>query len=296
MLKIGSHVSFSKNKMIGCIEESLKYGANTFMFYTGAPQNTIRKEIDLENVAKAKEMLKEFNFDINDIVVHAPYIMNLATPKKENFEFSVEFFKKEIERCKLLGIKILVFHPGNAVGITREEGLDNLIKALHLINDNDICLAVETMAGKGTEICRNLDELKYLFDHTKGLNLKVTLDTCHLNDSGVDISKFDEYLEDFDKSIGLDKIACVHVNDSKNVIGAAKDRHENIGFGTIGFENLINVFYNEKLKNVPKILETPYIKDGNKSYAPYKEEIDMIKAKVFNPNLVNDIIKNANIS
>lgn len=291
MIKIGSHVSYSKNGMIGCINETLSYKANAFMFYTGAPQNTLRKDIDLENVLKAKELLKENNIDINSVIVHAPYIINLATSKEENRNFSIEFLKKEIDRCKLLGVKYLVLHPGNAVGITKEEGLENLISALKIIADESVCVIIETMAGKGTELCRDINELKYVLDNLKGLNFGVTLDTCHLHDSGVSISLFDEYLSKFDRLIGIEKIKCIHVNDSKNVMGSHKDRHENIGFGEIGFDALINVIYNESLKNVPKILETPYVKDGKASYAPYKFEIEMIKNKEFNPVLIEDILE-----
>lgn len=295
MLKIGSHVSFSKKGFVGAIEETLGYGGNAFMFYTGAPQNTVRKEIDKDNVNKGISLLQENNIDISSVIVHAPYIVNLATNKEENREFGIEFISKEIERCKEIGVKYLVLHPGNAVGIEPIEGMNNLINALKIINDPKVCIIIETMAGKGTEICRNLDELKYVMDNVKGLNIGVTLDTCHLSDSGVDISKFDDYLEEFDEKIGIDKIKCIHVNDSKNIVGSKKDRHENLGYGEIGFESLINVIYNEKLVNVPKILETPYVKDGKKSYAPYKREIEMIKTKLFNSNLINDVISDNNI-
>lgn len=294
MIKLGSHVSFSKGGLIGCIEETLGYGGNAFMFYTGAPQNTIRKSIDLENVKKAFDLLKEHNIDINSVIVHAPYIVNLATDKKENRDFGIDFIKKEISRCKELGVKFLVLHPGNAVGIESSVGLDNLVDSLKQISDDEVCIIIETMAGKGTEICRDINELKYVLDRVSDLNIGVTLDTCHLNDSGVDISKFDEYLDLFDELIGIDKIGCVHVNDSKNELGMKKDRHENLGFGTIGFDNLLNVIYNERLKNIPKILETPYIKDGKKSYAPYKYEIDMVKNKEFNQNLIDIIISDNN--
>ncbi len=290
MLKIGSHVSFSKNGLVGCIEETVKYGGNAFMFYTGAPQNTIRKAIDKENVKKAHSLMKDNNIDINSVVVHAPYIVNLASPNEESRSFGIEFLKKEIERCKTLGIKFLVLHPGNAVGITPKEGMDNLVESLKILENDSVKIIIETMAGKGTEICRNLDELKYVLDNFKSKNIGVTLDTCHLSDSGVNMGNFDEYLDLFDKLIGIDKIGCIHVNDSKNEIGSKKDRHENIGFGNIGFDSLISVIYNSRLESVPKILETPFIKDGKKSYAPYKEEIQMIKEKVFNKNLIEDIM------
>lgn len=287
---IGSHVSFSKQGLVGAVNEVLSYGGNAFMFYTGAPQNTIRKDIDTNNVMEAHEIFKKNNISIDSIIVHAPYIINLATSKEEQREFSVNFLKNEIERCKILGVKYVVLHPGNAVGITKEDGISNLIDSLKKIADEDVCVTIETMAGKGTELCSNIDELSFVFDSVKDLNFGVTLDTCHLNDSGVDISKFDEYLDEFDKKIGIDKIKCIHLNDSKNELGLKKDRHENIGFGTIGYDSLLNVAYNDKLKNVPKILETPYIKEGKSSFAPYKHEIEMLRKKEFNNNLIEDIL------
>ncbi len=288
---IGAHVSYSKNGLLGCVKDTLFYEANAFMFYTGAPQNTIRKPIDKELTIKAHELMKENNISINNIVVHAPYIINLASPKISNWEFSISFLKQEINRLRELGMKMLVLHPGNAVGIEKKEGLDNIIRALpELIND-DVMILLESMAGKGTECGNSLEELAYLIEPFKDQNIGVCLDTCHLHDAGYDISKFDEYLDKFDKLIGLDKLKCIHVNDSKNDRGAKKDRHENFGFGTIGFDTLINVCYNERLKNIPKILETPHFKDEKTTYPPYKEEIKMIKEKKFNKNLEEDTIK-----
>ena len=182
-------------------------------------------------------------------------------------------------------------HPGSSVGLERTTALDNIINALNIIiTENTSCMILlETMAGKGTECGINLEEIKYLID---GVNIQdkigVCLDTCHLNDSGIDLNKFDEYLNSFDKLIGINKIKCIHINDSKNIIGSHKDRHENIGYGTIGFDTLIKVIYNDKLKEVPKILETPYIEEK----PPYKEEIKMIKEKVFNPNLIESVLNN----
>ncbi len=286
MLKIGSHVSFSKNGLYGSVIEAISYNANSFMFYTGAPQNTVRKEINMIEVNKAKDLMNQENINIKDVICHAPYIINLATAKKEQWDFSVEFLNKEIERCKLMGVKNIVVHPGNAVGILRSEGLQNIVNALKILVNEDVTILLETMAGKGTELCSNIDELKYVLESVNHNNLGVCLDTCHLNDSGIDISNFDLYLDEFDKNIGINKIGCIHVNDSKNNLGEKKDRHENFGFGTIGFDSLIKVIYNEKLKDVPKILETPYVGD----YPPYKHEIEMIKSKVFNSNLKAEII------
>ena len=296
-LIIGSHVSFNKEDgLFGTVKEALSYGENTFMFYTGAPQNTIRGKIDEAKTNKAKELMKENNIDINDVIIHAPYIVNLANNNDEDkYAFAINFLKQELKRAESLGIKKVVLHPGSHVGLGIETGLHNIINGLNVVLEEEegpiICL--ETMAGKGTELGKNFEEIKTILDNVKNNNrLLVCLDTCHLNDAGYDVKKFDNLLEKFDKIIGLDKIGCIHINDSKNEKGAHKDRHENIGFGTIGFENIIKIIYNEKLKGVPKILETPYVSiSGGKdrTYAPYKQEIEMIKENKFNPNLLDDI-------
>ena len=291
MLIIGSHVGFNKNTQLkGSLEEALSYGANTFMFYTGAPQNTARSPIEDGLTLEAMAKMKELNFDYSKVIVHAPYIINLANPDKEKLQFSIRFLKEEIHRCEQLGIKYLVLHPGSHVGEGVETGINTIIKALDMVlagMNTNVVILLETMAGKGTEVGKTIEEIKQIIDESQYKdNLGVCLDTCHLNDAGYDISKFDEYLQLFDKEIGIDKIKCVHVNDSKNELGSHKDRHENIGFGTIGFDNLIKVIYNTQLENVPKILETPYV---DKEYAPYKHEIDMIKNKKFDNNLIDKI-------
>ena len=286
---IGSHVSFGKDQLLASAQTAVSYGANTFMFYTGAPQNTIRAELKRDITEKAWEYMKENNIDINNVICHAPYIINLANKEKiESWNFSISFLKNEIKRITEMGVNYIVVHPGNALKLDREEALNNIALALNFIIDEDTkpMILLETMAGKGSECGINIYELKSILDKVN-LNKKlgICLDTCHLNDSGVDIAQFDEYLDDFDREIGLDKVKCVHVNDSKNVIGSKKDRHANIGFGTIGFDNLLNVIYNPKLKDVPKILETPYIGE----FPPYKFEIAMIKSKKFNPSLESDV-------
>lgn len=292
---IGSHVSFdSKEQLLKSVKESISYNANTFMFYTGAPQNTKRSPINDELTYRAYELMKDNNFRLDKIICHAPYIVNLANdidPSK--YDFSINFLKQEVSRLEELGIKYLVLHPGSSVGIDRDKALYNIANGLNKILENQpsVTILLETMAGKGTECGVNIDELKNIIDLVLYKdNIGVCLDTCHLNDSGVDISRFDEYLDTFDSIIGIDKIKCVHINDSKNEISSHKDRHENIGYGTIGFENLINVIYNERLKDIPKILETPYVGD-KKEYPPYKFEIEMIKNKKFNENLISDIIE-----
>ncbi len=289
---IGSHVGFNKKEqLLGSVKEALSYEGTTFMFYTGAPQNTTRLPIDDNLTKQAFDLMKENNIDPKNVIVHAPYIVNLANEK--NFEFSINFLKQEITRVEQLGFDKIVLHPGSHVGIGSDQAIKNITKCLNevLINTN-VKILLETMAGKGTEVGITFEQLKQIIDGINNKdNIAVCLDTCHINDAGYDLNNFDDILQEFDKMIGLDKLLCIHVNDSKNPIGSHKDRHENIGYGHIGFENLIKVIYNEKIKNVPKILETPYIKDENNSYPPYKFEIEMIKGKKFNSNLIDDIIR-----
>ena len=287
---IGSHVSFNKEQLLASVKETLLYGANTFMFYTGAPQNTIRSGINDELTIKAMELMKENNISIDNVICHAPYIINLANNiVEEKYIFAQNFLRQELDRCERLNVKYIVLHPGSATSLSRDIAIKNIINALNNVikEDDKVMILLETMAGKGTEVGINLEEISSIINGLKFKNkIGVCLDTCHLNDSGVDISNFDDYLIDFDKVIGIDKIKCVHVNDSKNILSSHKDRHENIGYGTIGFDNLLKVIYHDKLKDVPKILETPYI-EGK---APYKYEIDMIRKKEFNSNLREDVI------
>lgn len=295
-LIIGSHVSYTKEEgMLGSVKEALSYKENTFMFYTGAPQNTFRAKIDENKVKKAKELMKENDIDINNVIIHAPYIINLANDKdKDKYNFAINFLKEELKRAKILGIKNIVLHPGSHVGLGVEKGIQNIINALNeVLKEEGPTICLETMAGKGTEIGKTFEEINEIIKGIKNKEkIGVCLDTCHLNDSGYDIANFDELLEKFGKIIGINKIKCIHINDSKNEKGTHKDRHENIGFGKLGFQNIINIIYNEKLKEVPKILETPYISmNGGKdrTYPPYKFEIEMIKNKKFNPNLLEEI-------
>ena len=290
MLILGSHVGFKKDEqLLGSLKEALSYGANTFMFYTGAPQNTMRYPINEEKRDEALLMMREHDIDYSKVVVHAPYIINLANDDEIKFNFSVQFLKEEIARCNILGIKKMVLHPGSHVGLGIERGIESIIRGLNLILDGkyDVTILLETMAGKGSEVGSRLEEIKTIID---GVNDKehigVCIDTCHLSDAGYDLRDFDKFLEEFDKIIGVDKIGCVHVNDSKNVFGLHKDRHENIGFGEVGFDTLMNVIYNKRIEEVPKILETPYV---DREYPPYKYEIEMIKNRKFDLDLIKKI-------
>lgn len=298
MLIIGSHVSFGTKQLLQSVTEAVSYNADTFMFYTGAPQNTIRKDIDDTLTLQATVIMQENKIDINNVICHAPYIVNPATNDPEKREFAINFLKQEISRCVSLGVKYLVLHPGSSVNITKEEGLDNIITVLNSILDNqyDVTILLETMAGKGNERGITTDELAYLINNVNdNTKLGVCIDTCHLNDAGIDLTSFDKYLDDFDQKIGVSRIKCVHVNDSKNPFNYHKDRHANIGFGTIGFDTLSNIIYNPRLDNIPKILETPYVGDTDdakeKKYPPYKYEIAMIRNKTFDNELLDKIRK-----
>lgn len=284
MLKIGSHVGMNgKKMMLGSVEEALSYDANTFMLYTGAPQNTKRKEISELNIEAARALMKEKG--ITEFIVHAPYIINLAnTVKPETYELAVRFLRLELARASAMGSRILVVHPGAHVGAGAEAGIASIVKGLNevLTDDSDCLIALETMAGKGSEIGRTFEELARIYDGvTKKDRLRVCFDTCHTHDSGYDIvNDPDGVLARFDRILGKDQIAVFHINDSKNPCGAAKDRHENLGKGCIGFDALNRIVHHPDFQDVPKILETPWIPidgDPKSTRAPYKKEIAMLR-------------------
>lgn len=294
---VGSHVGMKgKDMFLGSVKEALSYGANTFMVYTGAPQNTRRKKIEELNIEAGQQLMKEKGID--SFVVHAPYIINLAnTTKPETFELAVEFLGIEVERTKAMGSETLVLHPGSHVGAGVEAGIDRIIEGLNQVmyRNMPVFITLETMAGKGSEIGREFEELQRIYQGVKYPEyLRVCFDTCHVSDSGMDIkSDFDQVIEQFDRSIGKDQIAVFHINDSKNPMGAGKDRHENLGFGEIGFEALNAIVHHEDFKTVPKILETPYVKDkdGKKSYPPYRYEIEMLRKQEFDPQLKEKVLE-----
>lgn len=280
--------------LLAASEEAVSYGANTFMIYTGAPQNTRRKKIeDLNIEAGTKHMIEN---GIVDIVVHAPYIINIGNAvKPETFELGVDFLRREIERTEALGAKQIVLHPGAHVGEGPETGIKKIIEGLNevLTKEQNVQIALETMAGKGSECGKTFEELAQIIDGvTLNEKLSVCFDTCHTHDAGYDIvNDFDGVINQFDKIIGMDRIKVFHINDSKNICGAAKDRHENIGFGHIGFEALNYIVHHDQFTDIPKILETPYVgTDKNNKKPPYQLEIEMIKAKEFNSELQNKLL------
>ncbi len=288
MLKIGSHVSLSSPEyLVGSVKEAISYGANSFMIYSGAPQNTRRVDTSLFHLEEASLLMKEHQIPRENVILHAPYIINLAnTTKPATFELAVNFLAQEVRRAQEMDIKVIVLHPGAHVGAGIEAGIARIIEGLDqvmsLVDMNDTIIALETMAGKGTEIGRTFFELAQIRTQVKQPeNLGFCLDTCHVHDAGYDVSEFDRLLDDFDATLGLEHLAVVHVNDSKNLRGAQKDRHANLGYGEIGFDTLIDIIYHPRLAHLPKILETPYV--GKK--APYAIEIESIKNKKFNPQL-----------
>ncbi len=283
-IKLGCHVGMAGKEMfLASAKEAASYGANVFMLYTGAPQNTRRKDISELNIEAGWEYARQHG--IEEIVVHAPYIINLAnTVKPETYELAVEFLEKEIIRTAAMRSHIMVLHPGSHVNAGVEAGIAQVIKGLNTVlnqNDDDVYIALETMAGKGNEVGRTFEELKAIYDGVdKKDRLRVCFDTCHVNDAGYDIvNHYDEVFEEFDKVIGLDQIAVFHINDSMNPLGAHKDRHANIDKGSIGYETLHRLVHDERFIDVPKILETPWLAEegsDKKTKPPYKEEIEWL--------------------
>ncbi|MGN0267244.1 MAG: deoxyribonuclease IV [Lachnospiraceae bacterium] len=284
MIKLGSHVGMSgKDMFLNSVKEAVSYHADTFMVYTGAPQNTRRKEIDQLNIPAAWDYMREHG--IEEFVVHAPYIINLGNAvKPETYQLAVDFLALELERTHAMGSNILILHPGSHVGEGVDVGIRQIIQGLNqvLTADTPCYIALETMAGKGSEIGRSFEELARIYDGVAcNDKLRVCFDTCHTHDAGYDIvNDFDGVIEQFDRLLGKDQIAVFHINDSKNVRGAGKDRHANLGQGEIGFDAIYNIVHHPEFTQVPKILETPYIPDPvdpKKSWPPYKEEIARLR-------------------
>lgn len=298
MLIIGSHVSFTKDtQLVGSVLETLEYGANTFMFYTGAPQNSIRTPLDRLKINEALELMKQHNINTLDVVVHAPYLINLGNLNPEKYQVSYNLLVIEIDRTIKMGCRYLVLHPGASMDYDRNESLNQIARLLNdaIKTNPSIVILLETMAGKGSEVGRTFEEIAYLIERIdRKESIGVCLDTCHINDGGYDLSNPDLILQEFDKVIGLNYLKVCHINDSKNPTGAHKDRHENFGFGHIGFDKLVNFIYHPLLKDKIFILETPYVKENEKdkiSYPPYKFEIQTIKDKTFDPELKQKIIE-----
>lgn len=296
---IGSHVSMSgKEMLLGSAKEAASYGSNVFMIYTGAPQNTRRKEVSLFRLEEAKAFMAANGLEF--CTVHAPYIVNLGNTIKEGyFEFATDFLRQEIERVEYIGAQQITMHPGSHVGQGVDMGLAQIVRGLNevLSPSQSAQIALETMAGKGTEIGRNFEELARIIDGvTHNEKLSITLDTCHVYDAGYDIvNDLDGVLNEFDQVIGLERLKVLHINDSKNPFKSHKDRHANIGQGSIGFDVLNRIVHHPQLTHIPKILETPWVKiDEKKKVAPYRHEIQMLHSQTYNPHLMRDIIEASN--
>lgn len=295
-MKIGCHVRmFAPNYLLDSVKEALSYGANTFMFYTGAPQNSLRTPVEKLKIDEFKKILNDNHLNIKDIVVHAPYLINLGNCEDlEKFNTSIKMLDNELSRTDKIGCQYLVLHPGNALKSSKSDAILNIAKGINevLYKYPNVTLLIETMAGKGSEVGSNFSEIKEIINKINSKNnIGVCLDTCHINDSGYDLNHPNEIINEFDKIIGLNYLKVIHVNDSKNILNSHKDRHANFGFGEIGFDNLINFIYHPLLEDKIFILETPWISFNGKKdiFPPYKFEIEMIKNKIFNPNLFNDV-------
>lgn len=282
MLKIGSHVSFSDTGLQNAANEAVTYGSTSFMIYTGAPQNTRRKPIEEQYLSEGTEIMVKNHID--EIVVHAPYIINLGSYNDSTFELAVRFLQEEIRRTHYLGVKNIVLHPGAFTDKDAEYGMARIAQGLNEVlegvKDTNVNITLETMAGKGTELGRTFEELATIIDKVSdNRKIKVCMDTCHVHDAGYDIvNDFDGVLEHFDRVLGLDRLAVVHLNDSKNMRGAGKDRHAPVGAGLIGFEAMKYIVRHEKLRHLPMILESPWIGKNDKTQRPmYEVEIAMLR-------------------
>lgn len=279
-LIIGSHISMrNPDYLVGSINEALANGANALMIYTGPPQSTIRTNINNLKINEFIQILKQNNIDLKNVIVHAPYIINLGSGDLHKQKFAINFINEELNRVNKIGAKYFVLHPGNATNCSRDEAIKNIANSLNKIfdlNKSNTVACLETMSGKGTEIGKSFEELKQIIDLINDKNrIGVCLDTCHINDAGYDLNNFDQVLNQFDQIIGLNYLHVIHLNDSMNDIGTHKDRHENIGYGTIGFNILNQIAHHPKLVNIPKILETPWLE--NKCF--YKDEIAILKSQ-----------------
>ena len=286
-LFLGSHLDLkAPDYYLGTVKTALEYGENTFMFYTGAPQNTIRRPVSQMKIEEGRALLKENGIDESKIVIHAPYIINLGNKgKQETYDLAKSFLITELQRTQAFHVKNLVLHPGSHLQNGEEFGLASLVEGLDYVfsvDGTDVTVCLETMAGKGSEIGTSFEFLaKVIASLRHPERIGITLDTCHINDAGYDVKDIDALLEHFDRTIGLDKLKVIHLNDSKNERGSHKDRHENLGYGTIGFDALLAFVNHPKLDGIPKILETPYV---NHEKAPYKKEIAMLKEGVYDPS------------
>ncbi|UUD35551.1 deoxyribonuclease IV [Mycoplasmopsis caviae] len=264
MIKLGSHISFkSPNYLVGSIEESLKNKANCTMIFLGAPQNTKRVEPSLYKLDEYKQKYENL-IKPQDIIIHAPYIINPTSKDKSKSSFAIDFLIKEIERMNYIGAKYLVLHPGSYTKYQLQESLEQLVSSLSevLAKTKDVIICIETMSGKGSEVGINFNQLAYLIGKLANDRIKICLDTCHLWDAGYNIKNYEEFKAELIKYDLLRHVSVIHLNDSKNDLNSHKDRHENIDKGFIGIETLAKFVHDPDFDNIPIILETPIPEKG----------------------------------
>lgn len=278
MLKIGCHLSASGGfeKMI---KDALSINANTFQFFTRNPRGGKAKKIDDNDVSKFLSIAKENNFA--KVVAHAPYTLNACSKDGRIRQFAFETMADDMKRMEYIPGNYYNFHPGSHTGQGIEAGIQQISDMLNnIITENQsTIILLETMSGKGSEVGSRFEEIREIIDNVK-LNdkLGVCLDTCHISDAGYDIvNDLDGVIKEFDSIIGLDRLKVIHLNDSKNNVGARKDRHEKIGLGFLGLDVLLKVINHECLRGLPFILETP-----NDTLHGYASEINLLRSKYCN--------------
>ncbi len=269
---IGSHISSAKGyEAMG--KQAVKLGANTFAFFTRNPRGGKAKEIQIADVDKYLQIAKEQQF--GKIVAHAPYTMNACAAKEDIRDLAFRMFADDLKRMEFTPHQYYNFHPGSHVGQGAKIGIQKICELLnHVITpEQTTTILLETMAGKGSEVGRNFDELKEILEGVEHREkIGVCLDTCHVWDAGYDIvDHLDEVLDEFDRVLGLERLKAVHFNDSMNECGSHKDRHAKLGEGCIGFEALRRIATHEKLQGLPFILETPNDDAG------YQREIALVR-------------------
>ncbi len=282
-LLLGSHVSISKG-LLGAAKEAYSYGANTFMIYTGAPQNTRRKNLEDMLISEGKDFIQKHK--LTAPIVHAPYIINLASHKDATYTLAKEFLHQELLRSDAFGANYIVLHPGSFTETNLDYGIQRIIDGLNVVLSHDIgpTICLETMAGKGSEIGRTFEELATIIQGvTHKHRLGICLDTCHIHDAGYDIiHNLDGVLNEFDTILGLTRLKVLHINGSLNPRGAHKDRHGNLGADEtnpkgkdhIGFDAIYSLVHHPHLIGRPMILETPWL---DKKTNLYKEEIKRLR-------------------
>lgn len=272
MFTIGAHLSINKGfENIGL--EALSIDANTFQFFPRSPRGGNAKELDPEDVSKLDDLMN--NSDLNVILAHAPYIINLASKSETTRNNAYEIFEDDLKRLDMLPNNLYNFHPGSHVGQGVEKGIELISDSLNSLIREDMKTTVllETMAGKGTEIGRKFEELESIIEKVElDEKIGVCLDTCHVFDAGYDIKDdLDGVIDEFDSVIGLDRLMAIHLNDSKFGLNSHKDRHEKIGLGELGLDAIVDIINHKELRNLPFFLETPNDVDG------YQKEIELLR-------------------